>query len=117
MEVRLRSALHQAGLRFRKNVRPIPGLRCTADVVFPRQRVAVFVDGCFWHSCPKHGSAPRTNAEWWAAKLSATVARDAANRSTLEQGGWKVVRVWEHQDIAAAATVVLRAVEEARRQI
>lgn len=116
VEVQLRSALHRSGLRFRKNVRPIPGLRCTADVVFPRQRVAVFADGCFWHSCPKHGSAPKTNAEWWAAKLSATVARDAASRSALERVGWTVVRVWEHDDVASAVTVVVRALEAAPRQ-
>lgn len=94
VEVQLRSALHRSGLRFRKNVRPAPGLRCTADVVFPRALVAVFVDGCFWHYCPEHGSAPKTNAEWWAAKLRATVARDAASRSALERMGWTVVSIW-----------------------
>jgi len=113
-EVRLRSALHRAGFRFRKNVRPVPALRCTADIVFPRERVAVFVDGCFWHSCPDHGTKPRTNGQWWDAKLSGTVARDATNRRVLEQMGWTVLRVWEHETVSDGVTIVRDALFSAR---
>lgn len=115
VEVRLRSALYRSGLRFRKNVRPIPGLRCSADVVFPRWRVAVFVDGCYWHSCPIHRTTPKTNADWWAAKLSSTVARDATSRRALEREGWTVIQVWEHEDVSFAVTKVLAALEAASR--
>jgi DNA mismatch endonuclease, patch repair protein len=96
-EVALRSALHRAGLRFFKNRRPTAGLRCEADIVFPRPRVAVFVDGCFWHSCPQHATFPKTNAEWWARKLEATRQRDRDNECALAAAGWTVVRVWEHE--------------------
>jgi len=113
-EVRLRSALHRAGFRFRKNVRPIAEVRCTADVVFPRERVAVFIDGCFWHSCPDHGTLPKTNGEWWRAKLAKTVERDASNRLALENSGWTVLRVWEHEQLDRAVAVVSKAVNASR---
>jgi DNA mismatch endonuclease (patch repair protein) len=96
-EVRLRSALHAAGLKFRLNLAPLPGLRCTADFLFPRQRVCVFVDGCFWHRCPTHFICPKTNASWWIAKLQATVERDVRQRACLRAAGWRVIRVWEHE--------------------
>jgi len=113
-EVRLRSALHRDGFRFRKNVRPVAELRCTADVVFPRERIAVFVDGCFWHSCPDHGTLPRTNGEWWRTKLAKTVERDSSNRLTLENSGWTVLRVWEHEDLKSAVAAVRGAVNASR---
>jgi DNA mismatch endonuclease (patch repair protein) len=112
-EVRLRSALHRAGLRFRKNARPLPSLRCTADVLFRRQRVAVFVDGCFWHSCPVHGTMPTLNGDWWRAKLCATVERDASNRLALEREGWNVLRFWEHEGVDHIVAVVCAAVASA----
>jgi DNA mismatch endonuclease (patch repair protein) len=102
-ELALRSALHRRGLRFRKHVRPIPGLRCTVDVLFPTERLAVFVDGCYWHSCPEHGSYPITNGDWWRAKLAATRARDEHNTQTLANAEWTVLRVWEHEDADVAA--------------
>jgi DNA mismatch endonuclease, patch repair protein len=105
-ELRLRSALHALGLRYRVHVRPIPELRRTADIVFARARVAVFVDGCFWHSCPEHGTMPSSNEAWWAAKLSRNVTRDADTDSRLAAAGWLVVRVWEHEDPAAATSRV-----------
>jgi DNA mismatch endonuclease, patch repair protein len=111
VEVRLRSALHKSGLRFRKNVRPVQGLRCSADLVFLRQRVAVFVDGCFWHSCPLHATRPKTNREWWELKLRATVERDASNRRALEQAGWVVVQVWEHEPLEQAVSVIRLALQ------
>jgi DNA mismatch endonuclease (patch repair protein) len=103
-EVMLRSALHRRGLRFRKGVvPPRSGVRCRADVVFPAARVVVFVDGCFWHRCPEHGTRPRTNAAYWQAKLDRNVARDRANDESLAGAGWRVVRIWEHEDPDNAA--------------
>lgn len=82
---------------------PIRGQRRRADVVFPRLRVAVYVDGCFWHSCPQHATYPKNNAEWWADKLAANVARDRATDDALAAAGWQVIRIWEHEDPVAAA--------------
>lgn len=93
----LRGALHARGLRFRKDYAPLRGLRCRVDVAFPRQRVAVFVDGCFWHRCPIHGSSPKANASWWQAKLDGNVERDRRNDTTLADAGWTVVRLWAHE--------------------
>ena len=117
LELRVRSALHRSGLRFRKNVRPIPDIRCVADVVFPRERVAVFIDGCFWHSCPLHRTAPRSHGEWWRAKLEATMARDRANTHALEQAGWSVVRVWEHEPDDDIVTAVRERVVRSREHL
>jgi DNA mismatch endonuclease (patch repair protein) len=86
-ERRLRSHLHRLGLRFRKHARPLPALRCTADVLFPRQRVAVFVDGCFWHGCPEHGRVPRSNRAYWEPKLARNVERDRRNDRALSEAG------------------------------
>lgn len=103
-EVALRSELHRRGLRFRKGVVPPgSGARCRADVVFISARVAVFVDGCFWHRCPDHGTRPRTNVGYWRAKLDRNVERDRANDAALAAARWRVVRVWEHEDPAEAA--------------
>jgi DNA mismatch endonuclease, patch repair protein len=81
-------------------------MRSTVDIVFPTQQLAVFVDGCFWHGCPEHGNAPRTNAEWWASKLERNKALDAEDVSTLTQAGWSVLRVWEHEQIEEAVARV-----------
>jgi DNA mismatch endonuclease (patch repair protein) len=102
-EVALRSALHRLGLRFRKHAPPVVGVTCRADVVFRRARVAVFVDGCFWHRCPLHGRSPRSNRTYWRAKLDRNVARDRRNDAFLGSAGWTVVRVWEHEEPLAAA--------------
>jgi DNA mismatch endonuclease (patch repair protein) len=102
-ELALRSELHRRGFRFRKAAAPVPGVRCRADVVFARARVAVFIDGCFWHRCPEHGISPRTNTDYWQAKLDRNVARDRRNNDALQASGWTVVRVWEHEDIVDAA--------------
>jgi DNA mismatch endonuclease (patch repair protein) len=100
----LRSALHRRGLRFRVHQRPEASVRTTADVLFRRARVAVFVDGCFWHCCPEHGNMPKSNRSWWEAKLQANVERDRRTDAALRERGWCVVRVWEHElpDDAAA---------------
>jgi len=105
-ELALRRELHHRGLRYRVDVAPLKGLRRRADVVFTRHRLAVFVDGCFWHRCPVHGTAPRNNGEWWRAKLDRNVERDRDTDAALTAAGWAVVRVWEHEDAAATANRV-----------
>lgn len=107
-ELALRSILHRRGLRFRVDRRIGLGGRSWArpDIVFTRARVAVFVDGCFWHSCPEHGEMPVANREFWEAKLGRTVERDRAQAAALVAAGWNVVRVWEHESTEAAATRV-----------
>lgn len=109
-EVALRSALHRRGLRFRKDARPEASLPCRADVVLRRAKVAVFLDGCFWHRCPEHGVSPRSNAPYWQAKLDRNVARDRRNDEQLRAAGWLVVRVWEHEEPGRAAERVEAAV-------
>lgn len=105
--MRLRRALHALGLRYRVDTAPVAGMRRRADVVFTRRKVAVMVDGCFWHRCPEHGTAPKSNAAWWDAKLSANVARDRQTDDLLTQAGWRVVRVWEHEATEEAAAKVI----------
>lgn len=101
-ELALRRALHAAGLRYRVGL-PVPGQRRrTIDVAFTRARVAVFVDGCFWHGCPEHGTQPQSNSAWWTTKLSANQARDRDTDRLLAEAGWTVLRIWEHEDPAAA---------------
>ncbi len=109
-ELALRRMLHAAGLRYRVDRAPLPGMRRRADVVFSRARVAVYVDGCFWHRCPEHATHPRNNAQWWADKLAANVARDRDTDRRLTEAGWTVVRIWEHEDPAGAAEKVAAAV-------
>lgn len=99
----LRRELWRRGLRYRVDIAPISGLRRRADMVFTRARVAVYVDGCYWHSCPEHATVPKTNRDWWIAKLKANVARDRDTDARLVAAGWKVVRVWEHESVTAAA--------------
>jgi DNA mismatch endonuclease (patch repair protein) len=112
IEVALRSALHKKGLRFRIHRRPLPSLRREADIVFPSARVAVFVDGCFWHGCLEHASWPAANAEWWRAKIEANRKRDEDTDRKLEAAGWKAVRIWEHVPIEAGVGKVLAAVSD-----
>lgn len=107
-ELALRSLLHRAGLRFRVDlpIRPGSGRPIRPDIVFPRRRVAVFVDGCFWHGCPIHATQPATNAEYWGDKIVENRARDARTTEALEALGWTVRRFWEHEDPARAAEAV-----------
>ncbi len=109
----LRSALFHMGLRYRVDW-TLPGTRRRADVVFTRARVAVFVDGCFWHGCPAHGTWPKANAAWWRAKIERNVQRDRDTDTQLTQSGWIVLRFWEHEDMDRAARTVARAVRERR---
>ena len=111
----LRSALHARGLRFFKNRSPVHGMRCRVDIVFPTERIAVFVDGCFWHRCPTHGVSPRANSDYWRAKLDRNVARDRRNNESLGEAGWDVVRVWEHEDPSLAAEMIAEHVLNRRR--
>jgi DNA mismatch endonuclease (patch repair protein) len=97
-EVAVRRLLHARGLRYRVNV-PVPGLpRRTIDVAFTRLKIAVFIDGCYWHGCPDHGRMPRSNREWWTEKLRRNKARDIQTASHLEGLGWAVLRFWAHED-------------------
>lgn len=109
IERALRSALHMRGLRFRKHLAPVPGLRCKPDILFTRKRLAVFVDGCFWHRCPEHGTQPKANSQWWRQKLDANVARDRRNDAALAAAGWKVLRIWTHQPLEEMASQVVAA--------
>lgn len=110
-EKAIRSVLHARGRRFLKHRQVLPGLRCSADVVFFSARVAVFVDGCFWHRCPAHATWPRANREWWERKFAVIVARDRRNDRVLREAGWLVVRIWEHEDPAEAADRIETALE------
>jgi DNA mismatch endonuclease (patch repair protein) len=110
-EVALRSALHAAGLRFRKDYpMKLDGVRFRPDVVFTRAKVAVFVDGCFWHSCPQHGTSPTRNAEYWLPKLQRNVMRDREQDRALRVHGWLSVRIWEHESLGAAVDQVSAAI-------
>lgn len=111
-EVELRRTLHRAGRRFRVDfpIRVVGRRPIRPDIVFTRARVAVFVDGCFWHGCPDHGTRPRSNAGYWTAKLEINRRRDLEQTAALEADGWTVVRVWEHEDPASAARRVLAAI-------
>jgi DNA mismatch endonuclease (patch repair protein) len=104
-EVAIRRELHRRGLRFRVNLASLPG---RPDVAFTRARIAVFIDGCFWHRCPDHGVLPRNNREWWLAKLDRNVARDKEKDRALIESGWTPLHVWEHEDVETAADHVER---------
>ncbi len=109
-EIRLRSALYRRGLRFRVAVRAEPNINAVVDVVFRGARVAVFVDGCYWHGCPTHGTKPRTNADYWIPKIERTRRRDELNDGVLRQAGWEPIHVWEHEAVVDAADRVAAAV-------
>jgi DNA mismatch endonuclease, patch repair protein len=110
-EVLLRQLLHRLGLRYRLHGEGLPG---RPDVVFRRAKVAVFVDGCFWHYCPLHGMLPRNNREWWRAKLLANRTRDRRNDRALSAQGWLPLHVWEHENMDAVARRVLKHVRRRR---
>src|SRR5581483_2722570 len=110
-ELALRSLLHGKGLRFRVHYR-VPDTRRTVDIAFPRLRLAVFIDGCFWHGCPQHGTWPKENAAWWREKIEANRQRDADTDRRLVEAGWQAVRVWEHEDPEDAGRRVEAAVRD-----
>jgi DNA mismatch endonuclease, patch repair protein len=114
-ELAIRSALHGLGLRYRLH-RRLLDLRRTADIVFSAARVAIFVDGCFWHGCPTHGTTPKANRVWWRKKINANRNRDLDTVSRLEAAGWVAIRVWEHEDPQAAAkSIALRVARRVTR--
>jgi DNA mismatch endonuclease (patch repair protein) len=107
-ELAIRAILHRQGLRYRVDY-PLPGLaRRRADIVFTRYRIAVFIDGCFWHRCPEHATMPKVNADWWERKLATNVARDRETDDHLKSIGWTVCRVWEHEPAESAAASITR---------
>lgn len=112
-EVALRSLLHRKGLRFRKDypIRLPNGKTVHPDIVFTRKKLAIFVDGCFWHSCPEHGTTPKTNQNYWIPKLKENVERDRNTDEGLRASGWKVIRIWEHVRLEEAKRIVLDSLE------
>lgn len=102
-ELLLRSELHRRGLRFRVQRSLEFDRRRRADLVFVSALVVVFVDGCFWHSCPEHATMPKANREFWELKLRRNVERDRDTDRRLGEAGWTVIRIWEHEPVAAAA--------------
>jgi DNA mismatch endonuclease (patch repair protein) len=109
-ELALRKAAHALGLRYRVSVRPIAEVRRTADLVFSKAKVAVFVDGCFWHGCPQHHTKSVTNPEYWAEKFRRNRERDEETDRLLAEAGWRVLRIWEHEDPSEAAHRVVKLV-------
>jgi DNA mismatch endonuclease, patch repair protein len=113
LELRTRSALHRLGLRFRKDY-PIrvAGRLVRPDIAFTRLRIAVFVDGCFWHMCPEHRTMPATNADFWRNKLETNASRDRLQTQLLIEAGWLVIRIWEHETTDEAVAIIQRAVAD-----
>lgn len=113
-EMAVRRRLHALGLRYRVSIRPVTDVRRTADIVFTRAQIAVFIDGCFWHGCPQHYSAPVRNAEFWRSKRQRNIERDAETDSVLRMRGWRPLRFWEHEvndapdEVAAAIAAAVR---------
>ncbi|MFJ2754937.1 very short patch repair endonuclease [Nocardioides sp. NPDC087217] len=109
-ELAVRRLVHAQGLRYRVDVRPIPDLNRRADLVFTRARVAVMIDGCYWHGCPDHGTRAKTNDEYWSAKIARNVERDRETNQLLSEAGWVVVRAWEHEDPALVCSRIVASV-------
>lgn len=116
-ELAIRRLVHAAGLRYRVAAKPLPRMRRTADLLFRPAKVAVFVDGCFWHGCPDHFVAPKTNPDYWEDKIADNKGRDRDTDARLEEAGWLVLRFWEHQDPAECAEAVVSAVSARREQL
>lgn len=111
-ELALRRELHRRGFRYFVHRQPVPGLRRTADLVFSQAKVAVFVDGCFWHGCPEHHTVSRSNASFWAEKVRRNRERDRDTDARLRDDAWTVVRIWEHEPTRAAADHVASVVRK-----
>jgi DNA mismatch endonuclease, patch repair protein len=112
-ELRIRSLLHRMGWRFRVDIRPSAATRSRADIVFSKVKVAVYIDGCFWHGCPVHRTWPKSNAAWWREKIETNCRRDRDATATLKAADWAVVRVWEHDDPRTAVDVIVAALRSA----
>ncbi|MCV7281672.1 very short patch repair endonuclease [Mycolicibacterium flavescens] len=113
-ELRIRQLLHARGIRYRVDAKPEPDLRCKADILWRTLRLAVFVDGCFWHGCPEHATSPKANADWWAEKLDGNIRRDRRTDTELVARGWTVLRFWEHEEPEAVADVICTRLGELR---
>lgn len=109
-EMLVRSAVHGLGLRYFVDRRPVGGIRSRADLVFPTHKVAVFIDGCFWHGCPQHATWPKSNAAFWRDKIGANKNRDRETDRKLKAEEWTVIRVWEHEDPEECAEKIAAAV-------
>ncbi|NKY45393.1 very short patch repair endonuclease [Nocardia cerradoensis] len=117
-EVALRSALHRLGYRYRKDHRlDLGSLKVRPDIVFTKRKVAVFVDGCFWHVCPEHGRQPTTNEWYWTPKLRRNIERDRAADAALTAAGWRVVRLWEHEHLDSAIATVTGALSDSLEHV
>jgi DNA mismatch endonuclease (patch repair protein) len=116
-EAALRRELHARGIRYRIHVPVLTKPRRVADVAFSGLRVAVFVDGCFWHGCPTHATWPKQNAEFWRAKIEANMARDHDTDERLRAHGWKVIRVWAHEEPKIAAGRIAHILERRRERM
>jgi DNA mismatch endonuclease (patch repair protein) len=111
-EMRIRRRLHSLGYRYVVDRRPLPGRFPVADLLFPRRRVAVFVDGCFWHGCQEHFKVPSTNVAYWEVKIARNRSRDIQSTQMLVEAGWRVVRVWEHEPNHVAVARIVEALAD-----
>ncbi len=116
-EMALRRELHRRGLRFRVDRSVLADRRRRVDIVFGPTKVAVFVDGCFWHGCPDHATQPRANSSYWQDKLATNQRRDRDTDRKLEVAGWMVIRIWEHEDPIDAASRIEDAVHQRRTEL
>lgn len=114
-EMAVRRLVHAMGMRYRVNIRPVPSLRRTADLVFTRAKIAVFIDGCFWHGCPEHHRRPSANSDYWTAKVERNRQRDTATNTALSEEGWTVLRFWEHEPPEEVAQTIRDRVVSVRR--
>ncbi|WP_413251727.1 very short patch repair endonuclease [Streptomyces spectabilis] len=113
----IRRLLHAQGLRYRVAARPLPDLRRTADIVFRPVKVAVFIDGCYWHGCPEHYVPPKTNEGYWSGKVTGNMARDRETDQRLREASWEVLRFWEHESPDECANTVYRVVLRRRQAL
>lgn len=111
-ELAVRRELFSRGLRYRVDFPPVPGLRRRADIAFTRLRVAIFIDGCFWHGCPIHATSPKSNRDYWAPRLAANAARDRDTNQQLHGAGWSVLRFWENEDPGDVSSEIERVTKE-----
>lgn len=108
----VRHIVHGRGLRYRVGIAPSPSIRRRADLVFTKRRVAVFIDGCFWHGCPEHGRKSfKHNKQYWSAKIAGNIARDDDTNARLKAAGWTVLRFWEHEDTEVVAQAIIECVQ------
>ena len=114
-ELAVRKELFRRGLRYRVSLAPLHGVRRTVDIAFPGVKIAVMVDGCFWHGCPQHRRPPKTHADYWETKIERNMARDHETTQLLQDAGWQVIRVWEHESTQQIADAVQQAVQAAKR--